>query len=448
MVLFNLVPSEEPWDIHLDPVEEKAGVYAVHLHDAKTWVEAGPLYLRFPTPEYAFAWLEALAKVDTNAYGPRTLEEGHTVAGIVDPNVWRFVLTGLYHAAPMPGYLESLWWYGNHEPWTHIDPLAPPSVVEAEQILFDALPKPPLGPTSRIFEYGVREFLDADIPPIAIAWVDCMEYIDEDSVIRRRLTVRCPAQDDEEFESWYEPEMGDDGHSMTVKVELYGRIKFRPLHGRDEALVSQLFLGRSPEMLVEHLATIEHCGHTPDDDEHPELVEIVEALVGPGGHQVFAMHYFIAIDGHVQFSYWRGQGEWEDGCPPESPQWQAEEVRLNGSAQLGDSDESLDAILEMWTSATSYVLDAFATGAMLERFDSQMTIDVAMAEIASHTPDELLHFAELPPQARLQLTATIGDLDFTESEVAEQARVILDFVNRGIPAAPARLLAQYILLTG
>ena len=123
MVMTHLYPGEGTWNIRLWRSEVEPGIYKLELQDPKAGgVQTGTFRMRFPSTEYAHAWLSHFATVSTR------LEEftpGSFIEAKGESGVWHPIVIALYHSAGPSGiFYESMWWYGAHAPTTRVDPLA------------------------------------------------------------------------------------------------------------------------------------------------------------------------------------------------------------------------------------------------------------------------------------------------------------------------------------
>lgn len=120
----DLDPDAATWEIRLEPEDLDAGLYSLMLHDPATWTQSGPYYLRFPTVDSAFNWLNQFAHVDTHQNSMGHLAREEFVQGTVSPSLWTGIISALSHCAHMPRHLASEWWYGSAPPWQQDSPYA------------------------------------------------------------------------------------------------------------------------------------------------------------------------------------------------------------------------------------------------------------------------------------------------------------------------------------
>jgi hypothetical protein len=123
MVMTHMYPGEGTWNIRLWRSSVEPGIYKLELQDPKAGgVQTGTYPMRFPSPEYAHAWLSHFATVSTRL---EDFTAGSFLEAKGESGVWHPIVIALYHSAGPSGiFYESMWWYGSAAPITDSDPLA------------------------------------------------------------------------------------------------------------------------------------------------------------------------------------------------------------------------------------------------------------------------------------------------------------------------------------
>jgi hypothetical protein len=449
------LPTNGPWRVRLTPESDRAGIYIVELMDPKAGgVQAGPFLLMFPTPAYAFDWFCEFAQLDDHSQRPAVLEAGDFLTGWADSTTWGPMISAMFHAAETRHRLASPWWYGSYPNWAEVDPLLPPPVAEAQQILLDSAPEPPTEPGERIFGYGIVEFVDGSRPPSPISWVERFAYPGLDGVAMHRIVVHCLTNDSEEFDLLAPPSSDDHGRSLSLTADdslgpLHLRV--RAITGSDEPLLSRFQLGLPPEILVELAETIDKYEHMLGEcyevDYHAPVEEL-EILFGPDGLRAFAVHYLQATDGRVRNDYWRSDGTWIEDFPTSTEPWRDEFDRANrGSAieDLLDPDDVEDA-MTLWAAATPHNPHPAVAGFLLKRFDEGRLIDAVMMEAAALNPGQLIRMQDLSTEAYTLLAMVLDSRRTKHPASHPHAQLLLHFDEKGDEVTAQSLLYAYMWL--
>lgn len=141
----------------------------------------------------------------------------------------------------------------------------------------------------------------------------------------------------------------------------------------------------------------------PIDPAATATATVVEALVGPGGEEVFALSH-TSMESHTtetsrvraQVEYRSGRGEWSEDFPTNTPQWAAEQVRIAQLYPSGSEPVPSDVI----DRSACYRIQPQYSEQVVDLFDHEIPLSSHLAFLLTLDPDAEIDRAQLSGDQR------------------------------------------------